>query len=133
MSIHVILHDFVSFHIILYHFMSMKFGNVPNILELDLNHFQKSWKNSKIFEINFKEFQKLKNSKIFEINFKRIGIISKRVGKIPGCLSYHFGIQKIWNHSNIIFHHFTSFQIFWKVPIILESNHFQNPIILELL
>ena len=50
-SEYAILHYFVSFYIILYHFMSIKFGNVPNILELDLNHFQKSWKNSKIFGI----------------------------------------------------------------------------------
>ena len=88
MSIHVILHDFVSFHIILYHFMSMKFGNVPNILELDLNHFQKSWKNSKTF-----------------------GIISKTFGIIPktfGILSNTFGrntFQHIWNHFQNIWNH----------------------------
>ena len=48
--------------------------------------------------------------------------------------SKKFGIAKI--SYFIISYHFTSFQIFWKSPIILESNHFEiqsfwNPFILE--
>ena len=64
-----------------------KIGKIPKHLESvpkEMEPFQKNWKIPNILELDLNHFQKSrKNSKIFGINSKRIGIISKKVGKIP--------------------------------------------------
>ena len=95
MSLHIILHHFASFLIIFNHFyiiiISKEFGNFPNNLEKDVehfqksrNHFQQSWKNSKIFGINSQNIWIIqKKLEKFQIFWNWIWI---KVGKIPNYL-----------------------------------------------